>query len=364
MPPFWGHPLGDHALTTRHDNVMRKIRSLAENGKIRMPGKAPKEGNSTPFLFKPGRGKKDSILLVTQLAPSTTVELIKRWDELEAEVARQATLELSRPVEEPVVAQGVAITELKSRVQHSSTPAVSHGPLLLSSSVQYTPTMSSMEIAELTGKQHRNVVRDIRVVLEGLKLDPLKFESNYTDSLKRNQVCYNLPRDITETVITGYSVGLRHKVVVRLRELEDQVAKPIANLNDPSALRGLLLGYTEQVMKLEHKIEVDKPKVEFYDDFADSGELKSVEQLAKSVGTGRNRLFAYLRKHKILIGGNGDTKNMPFQQYIDSGRIQVKWNNHKVEETGEVKLRPRPLFTGKGATWLHKFIEQNGREGL
>ncbi|BFT64672.1 BRO family protein [Pseudomonas moorei] len=33
------------------------------------------------------------------------------------------------------------------------------------------------------------------------------------------------------------------------------------NLSDASALRGLLLGYTEQVLQLEHKISEDKPRL-------------------------------------------------------------------------------------------------------
>lgn len=45
---------------------------------------------------------------------------------------------------------------------------------------------------------------------------------------------------------------LRAKVIDRWRELEAQVAKPApVNLGDAAALGGLLIGYTEQVIKLE-----------------------------------------------------------------------------------------------------------------
>ena len=53
------------------------------------------------------------------------------------------------------------------------------------------------------------------------------------------------------------------------------------NLSDASALRGLLLGYTEQVLKLEHKITEDKPKVEFYDNVAVAVGTQSVQDVAK-----------------------------------------------------------------------------------
>jgi phage antirepressor YoqD-like protein len=225
--------------------------------------------------------------------------------------------------------------------------------------------MSSLTIAELTDKDHFHVMRDVRSMLEDLGgAIESKFGGYYKAANGKQNPCFNLPRREVDILLTGYSVPLRAKVIDRWRVLEAQAAKPVANLNDPASLRGLLLGYTEQVLQLEHKIEVDKPKVEFFDNFANKEELDTVEVLAKSLGTGRNRLFSYMRSHNILIGGTGDNKNMPYQKYIDSGRLKVKWNNYTVPETGEVKVRPSPLFTGKGAIWIREFIEENGRAGL
>lgn len=45
-----------------------------------------------------------------------------------------------------------------------------------------TLTMSSREIATLTGKRHDNVVRDIEKMLDDVKIDRLKFEGVYTDA--------------------------------------------------------------------------------------------------------------------------------------------------------------------------------------
>ena len=47
-------------------------------------------------------------------------------------------------------------------------------------------------------------------------------------------------------------------LVDRWQELEAALVKPVqqtVNSNDPASLRGLLLGYTEQVLQLEHKVE-------------------------------------------------------------------------------------------------------------
>ena len=44
-------------------------------------------------------------------------------------------------------------------------------------------TMSSLEIAKLTGKEHFNFMRDIRTMLEELELGTLSFEGSYLSAL-------------------------------------------------------------------------------------------------------------------------------------------------------------------------------------
>ncbi|MCF3953096.1 Rha family transcriptional regulator, partial [Pseudomonas aeruginosa] len=74
-------------------------------------------------------------------------------------------------------------------------------------------TMSSREITELTGKQHKHVIRDIREMLDALEKDgPVlghvredKDSRGYTEN-------FHLDRELTETLVTGYSIPLRHKV--------------------------------------------------------------------------------------------------------------------------------------------------------
>lgn len=83
-------------------------------------------------------------------------------------------------------------------------------------------TMSSREIAELTGKNHFDVMRDIRKMLEALGKDESKFAGIYLDAYKREKPCFNLPRREVEILLTGYSIPLRAKVIDRLHELEEQ----------------------------------------------------------------------------------------------------------------------------------------------
>jgi phage regulator Rha-like protein len=83
-------------------------------------------------------------------------------------------------------------------------------------------TMSSREIAELTGKEHYNVKRDIKIMFEGLKIDALNFEGTYIDASNRKQTEYRLDRELTLTLVSGYNIKLRNAIVKRWQELEEQ----------------------------------------------------------------------------------------------------------------------------------------------
>lgn len=80
--------------------------------------------------------------------------------------------------------------------------------------------MSSREIAELTGKEHFNVLIDIRKMLSALEMTDLSFQGSYRDGTGRTLPMYALPKDLTITLVSGYSVPMRHRIVTRWMELE------------------------------------------------------------------------------------------------------------------------------------------------
>jgi phage regulator Rha-like protein len=89
-------------------------------------------------------------------------------------------------------------------------------------------SMTSLEIAELTGKTHGNVLRDIKTMVAELKDDSdmnhkeyqgvtMTFdERNYVASAKLDKVH-------TLTLVTGYSIKARKAIIDRWQFLEDQL---------------------------------------------------------------------------------------------------------------------------------------------
>ncbi|MGE7416945.1 Rha family transcriptional regulator [Methylobacterium tarhaniae] len=90
--------------------------------------------------------------------------------------------------------------------------------------------MSSLEIAELTGKLHKNVLADIRRMLTELGLQPADFSARYRDEKGEVRTCAHLPKRETMILMTGYSIPMRAKVVDRWAELEAklQAAPPVS----------------------------------------------------------------------------------------------------------------------------------------
>jgi len=75
--------------------------------------------------------------------------------------------------------------------------------------------MSTREIAELTGKAHTNVIRDFREVCEALEIAAPSFGVGYLDANGQQRIQYSLPKDMALILVSGYSIPMRHKIVMR-----------------------------------------------------------------------------------------------------------------------------------------------------
>lgn len=95
-------------------------------------------------------------------------------------------------------------------------------------------TMSSLEIAKLTGKRHADVLRDIRVFLEDLgESTERKFASSYEDTTGRTLPCYELPKRECLGLASGYDAKLRMMIIDRWAELEAKEGGNQTMYSDP-----------------------------------------------------------------------------------------------------------------------------------
>lgn len=87
-------------------------------------------------------------------------------------------------------------------------------------------TMSSLDIAKLTGKEHRNVLRDIRTMLEELEIGLLKFEQSYLNAQNKPQPMFALPEEECMILVSGYSTKLRQIIVKEWMALKNAAPAP------------------------------------------------------------------------------------------------------------------------------------------
>ena len=173
-------------------------------------------------------------------------------------------------------------------------------------------TMDSLEIARLTNKEHRNVTRDIEKMFEELEIDVLKFEHIYLDRQNRKQKKYSLTKDLTLTLISGYSIKLRKAIIDRWQELENQNNKP---KTFEEIMKDALLLADQRVKQLEAQIEEDKPKVNFADAVWNTENCILMRDFCKMlnekwVKIWQNRLYSWLRRKWYLM-----ENNRPYQKY-------------------------------------------------
>ncbi|MCP6691333.1 phage antirepressor KilAC domain-containing protein [Pseudomonas donghuensis] len=213
-----------------------------------------------------------------------------------------------------------------------------------------TVTMSSVEIAELTGKLHKNVIRDIREMLDALQQDGSDLSHVLEAKDGRGYTAeFHLDRELTETLLTGYSIPLRRKVIHRLHELE-QATTPrlLATLPDFSSPAAAARAWAEQYelqQAANQALAVAAPKVEFVDRYVDATGLKGFRQTAKLLRANEARFREFLLDKKIMYRMGGEWQ--AYQQHIDAGRFDIKTGTtdggHAFNQT---------KFTPKGVTWV------------
>jgi len=204
--------------------------------------------------------------------------------------------------------------------------------------------MDSREIAELTGKKHSHVCRDVREMLTALNVNQSKYGSVYIDAKGENRNCFMLPYRETMLLVSGYSVPLRAKIIDRWIELEKK-QKPSIPQTYSEALR-LAADQAE-------KLAIMAPKADFYDAVTGSNDTIDMSQVAKTLdmGIGRNKLFELLRSKKIL-----DNRNQPYQAYVDRGYFRIIESKYQKPD-GSTHISLKTVVYQRGLDFIRRQLE-------
>lgn len=247
-------------------------------------------------------------------------------------------------------------------------------------------TMSSREIAQITGKEHKNVLRDCYNLNESYeKLSLLKIEQGYylhpnTGDQKHKE--YLLTKIQTFDLMTGYNTELRIKVNRRWEELEQKQL----DFSDPNVVFQLAKNWKEETEKRialeqENKLKDTQlthqslqlrqaaPKVEYFDNVLESKTDIPTTIIAKDLGMSANALNNRLKKLGVqykrggYTNGDGVLKNytwVPYAKYQKDGLGRTKTHHH-TGVNGEVITTHHWYWNEKGRLFIYDLLKKHDK---
>ena len=209
--------------------------------------------------------------------------------------------------------------------------------------------ITSLDIAKLTGKEHRNVLRDIRNMEPAWeKLHQLKFEQmqiNLPNNGYRLRTVYALTKLECLYIATKYDDVSRAKLVLRWEELER------GNVRTQGASPKLLMTEREIVKKGD---EIRKEQIEKENAPADG--CLTISEIAEMLNTSVKNLNQFLVNQDIQFRRDGRYYLTP--KYDGSGFAQER-AFHYFSLDGEKKERLYLVWTPLGVEFIRQLYFMN-----
>lgn len=216
---------------------------------------------------------------------------------------------------------------------------------------------TSLRIAEVFGKQHKDVLEAIGNLAAENSAAKFFTAGTYENRGKQYPMYY-MNRDGFTLLAVGFTGkrALQFKIsyINAFNSMETQIKTGYV-------IPGSYAEALKLAAKQAEQIEDMKPKALFADAVATSHTSILIGDLAKlirqnGVNIGQNRLFAWLREHGYLIG-SGDRRNMPTQRSMDLGLFDIKERTFQNPD-GSVRITKTTKVTGKGQQYfITKFLQ-------
>lgn len=245
-------------------------------------------------------------------------------------------------------------------------------------------TMTSLEIAEVTGRNHKDVMRSIREMEDAwAKVNGRKFALvEYKDAKGEMRPCYSLNKTECLYIATKFNDEARAKLVLRWEELETKERNQYQVPQSFAEALMLAAKQQEQIEEQQRQLEANskeivelngaiaemEPKVTYVDMILASKETVTTTQIAQDYGQSAKAFNVLLRNYGVQhkVGGQWVlyAKHLPFG-YVQSDTFPIV---HKNGTNGTVM---HTKWTQKGRLFLYEelkkhniipLIEQNNKK--
>ena len=243
--------------------------------------------------------------------------------------------------------------------------------------------MTSLQIAEITGKPHNDVMKAIRKmepawerVQEG-KFSLMQEEVETNNGGHKMRPYYSLNKEECLYIATKFNDEARAKLIKRWKELEEQHQKPSVPQNYLEALESLVKAEKEkQQLALENKqkdetiITISKanvelgnkitemlPKVSYYDRILQSNATMTITQIAQDYGMSAIAMNKELESMRIQHKERGQW--ILYAQFLQGGYVHSRAVDI-IRKDGRHDVKYNTEWTTKGRIFLYEALKGKG----
>ncbi|WP_286749555.1 Rha family transcriptional regulator [Marinobacter sp. UBA2688] len=212
-----------------------------------------------------------------------------------------------------------------------------------------SPTMSSREIAELTGSRHDNVKRSAeRLAADRILTSPLEgLDFEHKGNLYQE---YRFNKRDSLVLVARLSPEFTAAVVDRWQELEQKAAN-LPDFTNPAIAARAWADQVEQNQTLKLANDQQSLQIQSLENlFADG--MTPVEFAKRLNGVNCQRICQLLEQRKWLYKdavGNWRATSYARDNYLTERQSNIPRSN------GQVMLRSTPVLLHKGASQIHKY---------
>lgn len=239
--------------------------------------------------------------------------------------------------------------------------------------------MTSLQIAEITGRRHTDIMRSIRKMEPAWeKVSERKFAlAEYQDEQGKPRPCYSLNKEECLYIATKFNDEARAKLIKRWKELEEQHQKPSVPQNYLEALKSLvkseeekqqlalqnkrqqatILTISKENTELGNKIIEMLPKVSYYDQILQSDATMTITQIAQDYGMSAIKLNLLLSDMRIQYKVRGQW--ILFGQFLHGGYVHSRAIDI-IRSDGRHDVKYNTEWTTNGRIFLYEALKAKG----
>lgn len=228
---------------------------------------------------------------------------------------------------------------------------------------------TSLIVAEVFGKEHNKVCRDIENLSCSASFNAANFGViEYTDSRGRVQKAYEMTKDGFSFLVMGYTgdkagqfkemfINEFNKREMMLKSDDYILVRSQEILHNRLQLAEKQLEFAQETITIQsEQLKQQAPKVKSYDEYISSDGTFSATQIAKEYGWGAKTLNNKLRELGVQYKQHGQW--LLFAKY--SGKGYTKSVPHAFTHAdGRVDVRMSTVWTAKGREYIHSLLKVN-----